>query len=575
LCFAGAIGFYKSQNAAALKLKKSIKHKFVGIRLPDIPMESLNLPEVVGTEIYENNRLVAREDTSGLQDIKKIYVTKDKKQLIDYAKGYIMDFPPESVFDFSYGHILTSVKNNLFTAVISREYSPYEDVDGYIDYYLNRFINNPNYIKANNITYLSKKDMPLGRENAQIISVKLNDLPGNKPDGYTFVTIKTNTKVFYRMLFKYSCNNTKFLPWLEQSLSNFKYFKPAGRSKCCVSYSPIEEKNYSEETKELYEAIINSRTLLWGIFTKDIYDEGINKTVPKLEQKLEYNFSIILSYIHYKDEFPIDFMQKNYDNGKIVELTYQMTESNNEDLFGRAPALDIYRGLGDFEIRTFAKAAKRFGQPFLFRLNNEMNSDWTSYSGIVTLSDPEIFIDNWRRCYKIFKEEGVNNAIWIFNPNDRSFPPCDWNNFLAYYPGNEYVDMIGITGYNTGTYYKDVTAEHWREFKDIYDEIEKKFNPLFGSFPWIITEFASSSFGGDKVKWIDRMFLNISKYKNIKIAVWFSYADYDFRPGKETTIARPYWLDETPQTADAFMRGLKKSSAQKGKIIKNKNSLAN
>ena len=65
----------------------------------------------------------------------------------------------------------------------------------------------------------------------------------------------------------------------------------------------------------------------------------------------------------------------------------------------------------------------------------------------------------------------MDNAIWIFNPNDRDYPPANWNHFMAYYPGDEFVQLIGITGYNTGTYYKETKNETWREFDEIYDRI--------------------------------------------------------------------------------------------------------
>ena len=59
--------------------------------------------------------------------------------------------------------------------------------------------------------------------------------------------------------------------------------------------------------------------------------------------------------------------------------------------------------------------------------------------------------------------------------------------------------------------------------------------------------------GGDKVAWIENMFAHIKDYPNIKIAVWFSLADWD----SEGNVARPYWLDETPETTEAFRIGLK------------------
>ena len=73
-----------------------------------------------------------------------------------------------------------------------------------------------------------------------------------------------------------------------------------------------------------------------------------------------------------------------------------------------------------------------------------MNSDWTSATGgPIILNDPDLYVEVWRRIYRIFQEEGVNNAIWVFNPNNIAFPPCGYNSSLAYYPGNEYVQMFG------------------------------------------------------------------------------------------------------------------------------------
>jgi hypothetical protein len=185
-----------------------------------------------------------------------------------------------------------------------------------------------------------------------------------------------------------------------------------------------------------------------------------------------------------------------------------------------------------------------------------MNSDWTNYSGVVNLSDPAIYQEVWRRIYRIFEEEGVQNAVWVFNPNDRNYPPCKWNNYIAYFPGVPYVQMIGVTGYNTGDYYSEVFGEQWREFKDIYDHVQSEYSQYFSRYPWIITEFATSSYGGDKPKWILDMFTHLDDYKNIKIAVWYSNPDMDFRPEYKGKIARPYMLDETPQSLKAFQEGL-------------------
>ena len=116
----------------------------------------------------------------------------------------------------------------------------------------------------------------------------------------------------------------------------------------------------------------------------------------------------------------------------------------------------------------------------------------------------------------------MDNAIWIFNPNDISYPPCKWNTHLAYYPGNEYVHMIGLTGYNTGDYFRNHTGERWRSFTEIYDRLWYMYRDVYSEFPWIITEFACSSVGGDKEA---LSLIHISKFGffpyRSPLAIWY------------------------------------------------------
>ena len=519
------------------------------------------------TEVAQN--VVFKEDVFDAQKTeffcdgtKRLTQYDEYAEFVNYSKGYSFNVPKNVEFDFSLSPLFVDIYNDDFTLRVSREWSPYDDVEEYINHYLDRFIENSDWRRTNQVKFVyGRTELS---ESAPTYIIDRNDylienMQSNEYDMYTFIIVRNEDKPFFCLTMKYDSENYETLKDTILSITDsFMLVELKGEDSYEVDYHPVIPENWSQETQELYAKLTNKDTdLMWGIFTKNIYEEGINESVPKLEKDLEYEFPVILSYIHFNHEFPLEFMQKNWEDGKIVELTYQMTSSNNEDLMGYTPNIDIYRGVKDEEIRELAKKAKEFGHPFLFRINNEMNSDWTSYGGVVNLRDPELFISNWRRFYNIFQEEGVNNVIWVFNPNDRNYPPCDWNNSLAYYPGNEYVQMIGITGYNTGTYYAEEMGETWREFEDIYDAIYEDFTPFFGDFPWMITEFSSSSIGGDKVKWINSMFDCIDKYENLKIAVWFDYADFDYREEKNTVVSRPYFLAETPETLNAFKNGLK------------------
>ncbi|MBQ2889543.1 MAG: hypothetical protein IJE41_03720 [Clostridia bacterium] len=63
----------------------------------------------------------------------------------------------------------------------------------------------------------------------------------------------------------------------------------------------------------------------------------------------------------------------------------------------------------------------------------------------------------------------------------------------------------------------------------------------------MITEFSCSSVGGDKVKWIEDMFLSLPKYDKIKVGIWWHAADYNGE-----FIARPYFMDTPDGTMSVF-----------------------
>lgn len=536
-----------------------------------------------GDYVYVNNVKHSEPiKLNGEEDIKIVSKSNGTTTLQNISDKYNVEFPGNFTFDFSQSKDFIIAKSNDLSVHISKDRSPYEDTFWYIEYYQNRFYTNENFLAQNNITLHENRYTEINGKKTLVLSLTkhldvLDDLT------YTYAFIQTNGQYYTRFMFKSTDSfSTKYqniymnilnsysettesgiketliyyANKASKKLLNIEELIPNTESKYFLDMHPIKNKNWDEKTLALYNAFLNSKDLKWGIFTENITTTAIDEKIPELEEYLDYEFDIILMYNHLGNPLPLETMRKMRDEDKIIELTVQTCANNNTKLFDYTPMFDIIEGKKDEQIRTLAKEIKEFENPVLFRLNNEMNSDWTSYSGIITLSDPEIYKQVWHRIYDIFEDENVTNCIWIFNPNDNNYPPSKWNNFLSYYPGNEYVHMIGITGYNTGTYYAEQNGETWKSFKTIYDEINNKYKDLFGEFPWIITEFASSSIGGNKAKWIEDMFKHINNYPNIKAAVWFSAADYDPSFPGTSKVSRPYWLDETKETLDAFKKGL-------------------
>ncbi len=548
---AGALGLYylrTSQSEFARSFRAVVKNYLRMNSLqkrPDLA-EGLTIEKET---VYVDGAIGSMPDKLDGHDVKVLYETPDGHKFCDYANGLSVMLPSDMVPDFSTSPKYVSFQSQNAKVVISREWTYDPDVSGYVRYYFFRFVLNESWRAENNVELLED----INTDRYERITVRLNDYPGPF-DTYTYIVLKTGSTNFFYAMMKYPSGDPVAAALPDQVLETFSYFNPEGTPRYATDYHPEIPDNWTAETRAVYEELAAATGVTWGIFTKDVTGQGISTTIPEIERRIDHQFGIILAYTGLDGGFPTGFMERCTREGRLVEMTLQATESNNTALFARSPWLQLYRTGDDERIRQFARDAKAFGKPFLFRLNNEMNSDWVSYGGVVNLLDPDIYTENWRTVYRIFQEEGVDNAIWIWNPHDRDYPPNQWNTQIAYYPGNEYVQMFGITGYNNGTYYQYVTGETWREFKEIYDRIDTEFGNLFGSFPWIITEFSSSSIGGDKAKWIDGMFDDIGNHKNIKAAVWFSYADFD--PKDNKTVSRPYWLDETDATVAAFKRGL-------------------
>jgi hypothetical protein len=105
---------------------------------------------------------------------------------------------------------------------------------------------------------------------------------------------------------------------------------------------------------------------------------------------------------------------------------------------------NIAAGTEDTYIRTVANECKAFGYPIYMRFGGEMNINQGMPGEGTWASNPADFVAAWKHIVDIFRAQGVTNVIWVWNPNyDESGP----HHFTEYYPGDDYVDWIGIDMY--------------------------------------------------------------------------------------------------------------------------------
>lgn len=462
---------------------------------------------------------------------------------VNSGRGYEINYPSNMQIDESLQQVRTLIfdKESQIEIYYDNFNNTVHNANKYISY-TNYFLTNK---KDHNIVY--DKNTRINGKKAHLLKwnrAKLTKLEQDK-NYYVSAEIVKNKYEVYTVFIKSSQPITNEM----DILKSFKTFRPTGN---VVSFpSPLfrqTELKVSEETEAVYNRYFsNDSSLTWGIFEPAA--PTTMEKLQKLEERVDYDFKFLIRYTDLDEPIAVQELENAYNKGKIVELTLQtsLSEGDNSSIF-----YDILNGKYDDYLQQYAKNIKEFGHPVLFRLNNEMNGDWCVYSSYYFSKDTDLYKKVWKYIYNVFADEELDNVLWVWNPNHVSMPGFAWNHSVMYYPGDEYVDIIGLTAYNTGTYYK---GEKWSNFFTLYQPLYNEYAAL-SEKPLMITEFGSNSVGGDKVQWIHNMFAHIDQFPRIKVAIWWSGTDWD----QNGNPARIYRLDETEEVLDAFKSNFQRRS---------------
>lgn len=178
----------------------------------------------------------------------------------------------------------------------------------------------------------------------------------------------------------------------------------------------------------------------------------------------------------------------------------------------------IARGEYDERMARYARDARESGQVCLYRFGFEMNGDWFSWGG-----EPELFATAWRRLHDIFTREGATNVLWVWAPNAVSGPDHPENGLEKYWPGDAYVDVIGLDGYNFGDGHSQ--WHDWESAEEVFADALTKIRSSGVPHPVLITEFGCTDEGEprDRARWIREAHTTFAREPNVVGAIWFNY----------------------------------------------------
>lgn len=159
---------------------------------------------------------------------------------------------------------------------------------------------------------------------------------------------------------------------------------------------------------------------------------------------------------------------------------------------GIASLAEVIDGTHDPTIHLWATELLAHGGPVLLRWGHEMNLpnyDWSIGVNGNTAAD---YIDAWRHIKDIFTAEGATNVLFVWCPGVIGYG----SDFTPMYPGDAYVDWVGMDGYNWAT------LNPWMTFTEVFTQ-NASYATMTGltSKPLMIGEYSCTEFGGDKGAW--------------------------------------------------------------------------
>jgi beta-mannanase len=268
----------------------------------------------------------------------------------------------------------------------------------------------------------------------------------------------------------------------------------------------------------------------------------------------------------FDQDFNANAVQRSWANGRLPMMTWESVPAktgNDEPYVPGYTNEDILSGKFDAYLTKYAKDVAANGMPLVIRFDHEMNGQWYNWSESTKQQNAAgSYVAMWKHVWQVFQDNGANQyAIWDWSPSridklgNPKYQTVDY--MRNYYPGSEYVDWVGMSGY----YRNSSTAP---TFQNTFDNTLTQLRDIAPSKNVILSEIGATETGGStsngqKAQWISSLFdaLADPKYSYI---VGFNYFDETATTITDGVRATNDWrLDSRTDSLAAFVAGIKRT----------------
>ncbi|WIB27765.1 glycosyl hydrolase [Curtobacterium sp. MCSS17_015] len=283
----------------------------------------------------------------------------------------------------------------------------------------------------------------------------------------------------------------------------------------------------------------------------------------QVSQQVGRSTNMVGYFQGFDQDFNANAVQRSWTNGRVPMLTWEsrpLKTGNDQKYVPGYTNSDITGGAFDRYLTEYAEALVANGQPVVIRLDHEMNGSWYNWAdGTAQRNAPGSFVAMWQHVHEVFDRAGANDyVIWNWSPTridalgNAKYQTLDY--LEAYYPGDDYVDWVGMSGY----YRKAAEAP---TFDTTFAATLEQIRQIAPDKPILLSEIGATETGaavtdGQKARWITSLFDALADPANADVIgfAYFSETATTIVDGARTT--NDWRLNSRADSLAAFATGI-------------------